>query len=102
ATARAGALIDAHRIAAARVSELRRRTSRRARGRSAGFADRADQIPLAHLGAAGNLLLPCEVVELLAVPVLERVPGLAAPLPPPRRLLAELAPRALRQVRDRP
>src|SRR5919198_1981075 len=68
----------------------------------AGFADRLDQLPLAHLGAAGNPFLLRELVELLAVPVLEPVTRLAAPGPSARGLLAELAPRARRQVRNRP
>src|SRR5207247_986773 len=70
--------------------------------RSARPADRADQVPLAHLRAAGNVLLLGDLVELLAVSLLERMPRLAAALPSLRGLLAELAAGARGQVRDRP
>src|SRR5438552_11540767 len=65
-------------------------------------AERPDQIPLAHLRAARDALLLRELVELLAVPVLERVARFAAAAAGLLRLLDEAAPRALRQVRDRP
>src|SRR5439155_3180749 len=69
--------------------------------RSAGIADRLDQIPLAHLRAAGDVLVLGELVQLLAIAILERVAGLAAALPASSRLLAELAAGALREPRDR-
>jgi hypothetical protein len=44
---------------------------------SAGLADRVDQIPLAHLRAAGDPELLGFLVDLLPVAVLESVAGLA-------------------------
>src|SRR5919198_6368019 len=69
--------------------------------RSAALADRLDQIPLAHLRAAGDVLVLGDLVQLLAIAILERMPCLAAALTTASRLLAELAARALRKPRDR-
>src|SRR5215218_9744907 len=69
--------------------------------RSAGLADCLDQIPLAHLRAAGDVLVLRDLVQLLAVPILQRATGLATALATPSRLLAQLAARALRQPGDR-
>src|SRR5919204_1776228 len=68
---------------------------------SAALADRLDQIPLAHLRAAGDVLVLGDLIQLLAVAILERVTCLAAPLTTTGPLLAELAARALRKPRDR-
>src|SRR5919197_709255 len=73
----------------------------RAPFRSAALADRFDQIPLAHLRAAGDVPVLGDLVELLAFAILERAAGLAAALAASCRLLAELAARALRKTRDR-
>src|SRR5438045_4183515 len=62
--------------------------------------DRLDQVPLAHLRAARDVLALRNLVQLLAIAVLERVAGLAAAPAAARRLLPELAARALRQVSD--
>src|SRR6266508_5564935 len=70
-------------------------------GWSTSLPDRLDEVPLAHLRAALDALLLSELVELLAVPVLQRVTRLTAALPGSRRLLAQPPPRARRQVRDR-
>src|ERR671930_378763 len=70
--------------------------------RSAGAADRLDQIPLAHLRTAGDSLLLGDLVQLLTVAVFEGPPCLTATCASARRLLAELASRALRQMGDRP
>src|SRR5919201_4989879 len=80
----------------------RRRSSRSPRPRCclAASADCLDEIPFAHLGASGNPLTLRDLVELLAVPVLEPVARLAATLASPRGLLSELAPRRLRHPRD--
>src|SRR5919204_3435004 len=67
---------------------------------SARPADRVDQIPLAHLRAAGDVALHGDLVQLLAIAVLERVPGPTATLPTPRRLLAESAAGRSGQVGD--
>src|SRR5437773_9896555 len=69
--------------------------------RSARLADRLDQIPLAHLRAAGDVLVLGDLVQLLAIAILERAAGLAPALTASSRLLAELAARALRKPRDR-
>src|SRR5919204_4831381 len=50
-------------------------------------ADRLDQVPFAHPRAGGDVSLLGDLVELLAVAVLERVPGAATALPAARRLL---------------
>src|SRR5947208_3763403 len=71
------------------------------RRRLARAADRVDQVPLPHLRAAGDAALLRDLVELLAVAVLELVTGLAAAAAAAGGLLAELAARALRQIRDR-
>src|SRR6266511_2710041 len=68
---------------------------------SAALADRLDQIPLAHLRTAGDVLVLGDLVQLLAIAILERAAGLAAALTASGRLLAELAARALRKPRDR-
>src|SRR5206468_828871 len=68
---------------------------------SATLADRLDQIPLAHLRAAGDVLVLGDLVQLLAIAILERTAGLAPALTASSRLLAELAARALREPRDR-
>src|SRR5437763_14154181 len=64
--------------------------------------DRVDQFPFAHLRAALDVLFLRQFIELLPIPILERVPRLAATPAPLRRLLAELAPGALGQMGDRP
>src|ERR687898_1053234 len=63
--------------------------------------DRLDQIPLAHLRSTADVLPLRDLVQLLAVPVLEAPPGLAAALTTLGCLLAELAASALRQVGNR-
>src|ERR671931_538942 len=68
---------------------------------SAALADRLDQIPLAHLRAAGDILVLGDLVQLLAIAILERMPCLAAALTTAGRLLTELTARALRKPRDR-
>src|SRR6476659_6896480 len=70
--------------------------------RSASAADRVDELPLAHARPAGDVQLLRLGVELRPVAVLEGTPGLPTARTPSRRLRAEVAPRALRQVRDRP
>jgi len=54
----------------------------------ARIADRANQIPLPHLRPAADVLLLGDLVELLAITALERVPGFAAALTTLRRLLS--------------
>src|SRR6266516_1207069 len=68
---------------------------------SASRADRVDQVPLAHLRAAGDAFLLRDLVERLAVAVLQRVTGPAAALAPARSLLAQAAPSGRREVGDR-
>src|SRR5437660_12119743 len=66
------------------------------------LANRLDQVPLAHLRAAGDLLRLGDLVELLPVAVLQCLSGLAAPLAAFDSLLDEAAACLLRQMRDRP
>jgi hypothetical protein len=54
-------------------------TSELPRG-SAGPANRRDQLARAHVRAARNVLSLCQLVELPAVPILQRVTRLAVPL----------------------
>src|SRR5881396_381966 len=68
---------------------------------SAGLADRLDQIPLAHFRAAGDVLVLGDLVQLLAIAILERAAGFPPALTASSRLLAELAAGALREPRDR-
>ena len=70
--------------------------------RSASVADRVDELPLAHARPARDVQLLSLGVELRPVAVLEGTPGLPTARTPSRRLRAAVAPRALRQVRDRP
>src|SRR5437867_3369710 len=69
---------------------------------SAPLANRVDELPLAHLGPPGDPFLLRDLVELLPVAVLQRVPGLAAALAATPGLLLEASPSALRQRSDRP
>src|SRR6184192_4015397 len=66
------------------------------------LTDRVDEIPLAHLRAAGDALLLRDLVELRAVAILERVPRLAAAFPPSLRLLLQAAARTRGKMGDRP
>src|SRR6266511_3467501 len=66
----------------------------------AALTDRRDQIPLPHLRASGNVSVLRDLVVLLAIAVLERTTGRAAALTSSRRLFAELATRALRELGD--
>src|SRR5947207_12701385 len=66
------------------------------------FSDRLDQIPFSHRRPAGDLLFLRQLVELLAVAVLQRVSRLAAAPPAAGGLLPESASRLCRQARDRP
>src|ERR671937_707075 len=65
----------------------------RAPFRSAALADRFDQIPLAHLRAAGNVPVLGDLVELLAVAILERMTCAAAALA--ASCLLHVSPRGL-------
>src|SRR5581483_2059252 len=80
-------------------------TSRRCRDRRGdrGLAlpQRLDQVPLPHLRAAGDVPLLRQLVELLAVAVLERGGGRTAATTPLLRLLDEAPPRPLGHVGDR-
>src|SRR5215208_6145847 len=64
-------------------------------------ANRLDEVPLAHLGTTRDPLPLSDLVELLAIPVLQALPGLPAAPTSSRGLLAELPPRRLGHVRDR-
>src|SRR5688572_9539042 len=55
---------------------------------SAPLADRVDQVPLPHPRAAGDALLLCDLIELLAVSIFQPPAGCTATLPALRRLLA--------------
>src|SRR5207248_8352179 len=72
------------------------------RSLSAAAADCLDQLPLAHLRAARDVAVLRELVQLLAVAILECVPGRAAAAGALASLGLEPAPRALGQMRDRP
>jgi hypothetical protein len=62
---------------------------------------RLDQIPLAHLRAAGDVLVLGDLGELLAVAIVERTARQAAALTTTGSLLTEFAARAPRKARDR-
>src|SRR5215217_1350023 len=66
----------------------------------AGAADRLDEVPLAHLGATRDPLTLGDLVELLAISVLQPVSRLATAPASSRGLFAELPPRRLGHVRD--
>src|SRR5919197_1585750 len=67
---------------------------------SARLADRVDELPLPHPRAAGDVFLAGQLIELLAVAIIERVPGLASSSTALARLLLQPAPGALGQVRQ--
>src|ERR671930_645228 len=69
--------------------------------RSAALADRLVQIPRFYRRAAGDVLVLGDLVQLLAVAILQRTARLPPALTNTGRLLAELAARALRKPRDR-
>src|SRR5205807_6287754 len=68
---------------------------------SARLSDCLDQVPLAHLGAAGDALPLGHLVELLAGPVLVLVSRLSASKPGLRSLTAEIPSGLEGQLRDR-
>src|SRR5205823_2251373 len=68
---------------------------------SAALANRIDELPLSHLRPAVDLLVLCDLVQLLPVAILQRVTGFApAPAAAPR-LFLQTPPRTLGKRGDR-
>src|SRR2546430_14008297 len=68
---------------------------------SAAGADRADEVPLAHVGAAADVALLGDRVQLRTVSLLERATGLTAAAARFGALAAQLAPGRRGEVGDR-
>src|SRR5919106_908289 len=75
--------------------------SRVVMGRSAGLADRLDQVPLPHLRPPGDVLPRGHLVQVLPGAILEVTAGLSAALPRLRGLPAEIGAHRFRQLADR-